>query len=310
MSIKPFLPYAFFNGEIIPFENATVSVATHGLQYGSAVFGGIRGYISDNGAINIFRLPSHLQRLHNSANLIDITISQSVSELEKVVTELVKRNAPDSDIYIRPFAYKSGLNLPPGMRNVADGIAIYMAQLGRLHSSKDPGLKLKVSTWRRIDDTMIPPRGKISGAYVNSSLAKDEANRAGFDDAILLNSNGTVAEVSTCNLFIVRNGEIITPPASDNILEGITRHSLMQVAKDLGLPVVERSINRSELFVADEVFVTGTAVELDWVKQIDQKSIADGQPGPIFTQLQNQFSAIIRSQNSQYQQWLTKVELA
>src|SRR5690606_5270859 len=152
--IKPFLPYAYFNGDIIPFENATISVATHGLQYGSAVFGGIRGYVAEDGAINIFRLTDHLQRLHNSANLINISINQSVPELEKIIHELVKKNAPETDIYIRPFAYNSGLDLPPGMLNVADGIAIYMAQLGRLHASKDSGLKLKVSTWRRIDDTM------------------------------------------------------------------------------------------------------------------------------------------------------------
>lgn len=308
MGQSPYLPTAYFNGKLIPFEQATISVATHGLQYGSGVFGGIRGYLTQDGGINLFRLDSHAKRFCRSAALLSIALPVDAAGLEQIILDLVRQNAPESDIYIRPFAYKAGLDLPPGMLNVADGLAVYAAKLGRLHQSTTSGLSLKVSSWRRIDDVMIPARGKISGAYVNSSLAKDEAVRDGYDDAILLNQDGSVAEVSTCNIFIVRDGVVVTPPVSDNILEGITRQSIMQLCRDNNLSVVERSVDRSELAIADEVLVCGTAVELDWVRQVDQYVIGGGQPGTVYQQLQPKFEAIVRGQVAEYKTWTTKVD--
>ena len=181
MTQSPYLPTTYFNGEFVPFEQATVSVATHGLQYGSGVFGGIRGYLTQDSQINLFRLNDHAKRFCRSAALIGIALPVDVNGLMQIVLDLVRKNSPDSDVYIRPFAYKAGLDLPPGMINVADGLTVYAARLGRLHQSANSGLSLKVSSWRRIDDVMIPARGKISGAYVNSSLAKDEAVRGGFE---------------------------------------------------------------------------------------------------------------------------------
>jgi branched-chain amino acid aminotransferase len=308
MEQSPFLPTAYFKGQFVPFEQANVSIATHALQYGSGVFGGIRGYLDDDGhTLNLFRVPDHARRLCQSAGLLGIGMPFGAEGLTETIVELVNRNRPASDVYIRPFAYKSGLNIPPGMAGVDDGLAIFMLPLGRYHGDGSKGLSLQVSAWRRIEDTAIPARGKVSGAYVNSSLAKDDAVAQGFDDAVLLNENGSVAEASTCNLAIVRDGILITPPVSDNILEGITRRSMLHLATELGIPVIERSVDRTELYIADEVLLFGTAVEVSWAESVDKRTISHGQAGPVFQQLSSAFAAIVRGQSAAYGKWLTRV---
>lgn len=308
MDRSSFSPIAYFNQQFIPFDQANVSIATHALQYGSGVFGGMRGYVDDDGStINIFRLPDHAKRFMQSAGLLGISLPVETEGLGRLIVELVERNTPTSDMYIRPFAYKAGLDVPPGMHGVADGLAIFMVPLGRLYSDDNKGLSVKVSSWRRIEDAAIPARGKVSGAYVNSSLAKDEAVALGFDDAILLNENGSVAEASSCNLFIVRDGVLITPPVADNILEGVTRRSLMHLAKDLGIPVAERSIDRTELYIADEVIFCGTAVEVSWVATVDGRQVGAGTPGPVVEALSRSFRDLVHGLAPAYAHWLTQI---
>jgi len=307
MNHSPYLPIAYFNGDFIPFGEANVSIATHALQYGSGVFGGIRGYVQPDTSVHIFRLNDHVQRIRRSARLIGISIDPDEEKLTKIIIELVKRNQPAQNFYIRPFAYKSGLDLPPGMHGVADGLAIYMASLGKFLGTDEKGVLVKVSSWRRVSDTAVSARGKISGAYTNSSLAKDEAVELGYDDAILLNESGSVAEASTCNLFMVRDGQLVTPPVSENILEGITRKSVMQLAKDLGIEVVERTINRTELYIADEVVLCGTAVELSWVSKVDNQVVGSGQKGEVFSKLSKAFHDILTGKSDTHKDWLTSV---
>jgi branched-chain amino acid aminotransferase len=308
MSVDYF-PTAYFEGEFRPFAEARVSVATHALQYGSGVFGGIRGYLSeDERSINIFRLHDHARRVFVSARLIGIDLNLSADLLAETIVELVRQNRPKSDVYIRPFAYKSGLDLPPGMHGVASDVALYMAPLGRFYETGTDGLSVTVSSWRRIEDNALPARAKISGAYVNSSLAKDAAVASGFDDAILLNEDGSVAEGSSSNLAIVRKGQLITPPVTDNILEGITRQSMLEIAQDQSIPVVDRSIDRTELYVADEVLFFGTAVEVSRVGSLDGRVVADGRPGPVFSQLAERFRRVVRGKDNRFADWLTTVK--
>ena len=308
MSVNYF-PTAYFNGEYRPFAEATVSIATHALQYGSGVFGGIRGYKQSDGQIGIFRLPDHVKRVRNSARLLGIEIEHSEEMLVNLICQLVVRNHPESDIYIRPFAYKSGLDIAPGMHGVADGLAIYMAPLGRFYDTSEQGLSVKISSWRRIEDNAIPARAKISGAYVNSSLAKDEAVACGYDDAILLNEDGSVSEGSSSNLAIVRDGTIITPPVSDNILEGITRKSLLALAVACEIPVIERSVDRTELYIADEVLFAGTAVEVSWVAKIDGRPIGNELAGDVYRRLSARFEKVVRGQDKAFADWMTIVSM-
>ncbi|HLI52147.1 MAG TPA: branched-chain amino acid transaminase [Thermomicrobiaceae bacterium] len=302
-------PNAFFEGEVVPIEQAKVSIATHALQYGTGVFGGIRGYLDNNGStINVFRLPDHTRRLLQSARIIQATVPYSGEDLQQIIIDLIKRNAPDRNVYIRPFIYKAGLDLPPKLKGIRDALAIYMLPLDDyLDLSK--GSRLLVSSWQRIEDSVIPSRAKVTGGYINSSLAKDQADRSGYDDAIMLNRDGKVAEGSGANLFIARNGTLITPPVTSDILEGITRRSLVEFARDAGIPVEERAIDRSELYIADEVFLCGTGVQISWVQEIDGRTVGNGERGPIAAQLQDTFFNLVRGGESPYGHYLTRIKI-
>lgn len=304
-----FLPYAYFEGAIVPLSHAKVSVATHALQYGTAVFGGIRGYLDQDGhTINIFRLPDHARRFSQSAALLKIQLPFDVDSLCSLAVDLTRRNAPTGNVYYRPFAYKAGLDLTPKLSGVADGFALYMLPLDEYYEV-DQGLSVTVSAWQRVNDVAIPARGKVSGAYVNSALACDDARAQGFDDAILLNARGKVSEGSAANLFLVRHGALITPPLTADILEGITRRSILQLARDLGIPVEERDVDRTELYYADEIFFCGTGAQVTWVGQVDRRLIGDGQPGPITTRLKAAFLDAVRGKSPAYRHWLTPVAI-
>jgi branched-chain amino acid aminotransferase len=307
MAAYEFLEYAHFDGSIVPFAQANVSVATLALQYGLSVFGGIRGYRGEDGSINVFRLREHFTRFTRSASLLKITLPGDVDFLMAAAIELTRRNAPSTDCYFRPFAYKSDLSLGPSIGHPGGGFTIYMLPLGN-YFGEDRPLRLQVSSWRRVADGAIPARGKIGGGYVNSAIAKDEAVINGYDDAIMMNELGKVAEGSASNLFMVRDGVLITPGITSDVLEGITRRSVLELARDMNIPVLEREIDRSELYIADEVFLCGTAAQVSAVGEIDRRTIGDPNR-PITTALRDRFDAVVRGRDETFKGWLTRVEI-
>jgi len=307
---SPMLEYAFFEGKIVPFSEANVSVGTHALQYGTGAFAGIRGYLDADGeTINIFRLKDHAARMLNSAKLLRAELPYDRDSLADVIASLVEKNAPAGDVYIRPFIYKPAVQLTPRLRGVGDELAVYMLQLGD-YLDLQRGQKAIVSSWFRVPDNAIPSRGKLSGSYINSAFVKDEAEEKGADEAIVLNTAGKVAEGSACNLFIVRNGTLITPPITSDILEGITRRSVMQFAQDAGIPVEQREIDRTELYIADEAFFCGTGVQIAWIELIDGRPIGNAQCGPITEQIRDVFFNVVRGQNAHYASYLTPIRKA
>jgi branched-chain amino acid aminotransferase len=303
------LPYAYFEGEIVPLAEARVSVATHALQYGTSAFGGIRGYLSADGqAVNLFRLRDHYRRFVQSAALLRIGLPFDVDGLCRLSVELTRRNGHLGEVYQRPFVYKAGLDLTPGLAGIADGFALFMLAIDGL-PPLDRGLSVCVSSWQRVTDNAIPPRGKVGGSYVNASLIRDEAHEHGFDDAIVLNARGKAGEGSVSNLFLVRDGALITPPVCGDILEGINRRAVLELAVDLGVPVVEREIDRTELYVADELFLCGTRMQIAWITAVDRRPIGGGQRGPITARLAERFEAAVRGGAPEYAHWMTRVEL-
>lgn len=279
---------------------------THALHYGTAVFEGIRGnWNEEQGVVNIFRLREHYERLLRGCRLLMLNIPYSLEELCSITVELVERNGYQQDIYIRPLAYKSAelvANLK--LQELESDFTLITVPFGSYLGSDT--LRCCTSSWRRVDDPMIPARLKISGIYVNSILAKTEATLAGFDEAIILNQDGHVCEGSGENLFMVVNGRLYTSSLEDNVLPGITRDTVIQLLQsELGLEVVERSIDRSELYLADEVFLTGTAAHLTPVVELDNRPIADGKSGPISSKLQKMYFDIVVGRNPKYQHWCT-----
>ena len=302
-------PQAFFRGKYVPLSEAKVSVMTHALHYGTGVFEGIRGnWNEEKGAVFIFRLREHYERLLRGCRLLMLDIPYSLDDLCEITVELVQRNRHQQDIYIRPLAYKSAeliANLK--LQELASDFTLITVPFGSYLGSD--ALRCCTSSWRRVDDPMIPARLKICGIYVNSILAKTEATMAGFDEAIILNQDGHVCEGSGENIFVVSDGRLITSSLEDNVLPGITRETIMQLAqRELGLDVVERSIDRSELYLADEIFLTGTAAHVTPVVQLDNRNIADGKIGPISSKLQKLYFDIVVGRNPKYLHWCTAVE--
>lgn len=301
------LPHAYFRGEIVPIEQAKVSIATHALQYGTGAFAGIRGYMDVTGeSINIFRLADHTKRLMDSAKLLRAELNVDAAGAAKVIEDLTLKNNPQSDIYIRPFVYKSAIELSPRLKDVESDLAIYQIPFGDYFAMDRP-LKFLVSSWVRSADNNIPSRGKITGAYINSAFAKDQAEEAGCDDALMLNSSGKISEASGANFFIVRNGRLATSPITGDILEGITRRSIFMLADALDIPIDERPIDRSELYVSEEAFVCGTGAQIAVVGQIDGRPVGDGTQGPITKKLQEEFFNIVRGKSADYDHFLTRV---
>ncbi len=306
MAASPMLEWAFFEGQVVPFADARISVGTHAVQYGTGAFAGIRGYLDADGeTINIFRLPEHCARLLNSAKLLRAELPFNRESLAQTIVDLVERNAPATDVYIRPFIYKSSVQLTPRLRGLDNELAIYMLRLGDYLDTS--GVKAAISSWVRVPDHSIPGRGKLSGSYINAALAKDEAEEKGVDEAILLDHAGHVAEGSSCNLFIVRDGVLATTPITGDILEGITRRSLLQMAQEFGIPTEQREIDRSELYLADEAFFCGTGVQIAPIATIDGRRIGEAMPGPITKQLSDLFFDTVRGKDARYGHWLTPV---
>lgn len=307
MNNKQYFPYAFFQGKIVKTEEAKISIMTNALQYGNGIFGGIRCYVSQNKKdVNIFRISDHYRRFLQALKILNKTIPFSHQELVKITIDLAKKNKPDTDTYIRPFAYAKEGFISPDLHPLTFDFALYMVPLGE-YLSVNKGLKLAVSNWVRINDNMIPSRAKICGGYINSSVAKGDAVALGFDDAIMLDITGHVAEGSGANFFMVRDGTLITPPKSSDALEGITRRTILELANDLKIPYLEREIDRTELYIADEAFLSGTGAQVAWIKEIDGRTIGNGKIGPLTEKIQKLFFDIVRGKIAKYNHWLTKI---
>lgn len=298
---------AYHCGEFRALRECNVNIMTHALQYGTMVFGGMRGYHdSETDNVFIFRPYDHFHRLHRSARIMQMQPSLRPEQMTDIALELVRRNEYRCNVYFRPFVYKSELKLSPRLHDVADSFSMYTMKLDD-YIDTSRGLNVAVSSWRRIDDNIIPTRAKVAGGYANSALAKSEVVQNGFDEAIFLDSRGFVSEGSAENLFIVRDGVLITPPNSASILEGITMRTILELAKDEGIEVIRRDIGRSELYIADEVFLTGTGAQVAWVAEIDRRPIADGSIGPITQRLRERYMQVVRGRDKKFREWAVPV---
>ncbi|MBV8085174.1 MAG: branched-chain amino acid transaminase [Chloroflexi bacterium] len=304
-------PYAYFEGAIRPFADCKISIMNHTFLYGTGVFEGVRGYWDDQShRLNIFRLREHYERLEKSARILRTKLPASIDELCEITAELCRRNGHEEDIYIRPQAYKADLVIGPELINRTDAFFIFSLPFGK-YLEVQTGMHVGVSSWRRVQDNMIPARAKVTGIYVNSSLARTEAMESGFDEAIMLNQNGYVGEGSSENLFLVKNGTLITPDNSDDILEGITRHTIITLAKEeLGIGTEMRHIGRTELYTADEMFFTGTGAEVTPITKVDHREIGTGKIGDVTERIRQVFFEVVRGRRPKYQHWLHRVESA
>lgn len=300
----------YFEGRFMPMSEAHLPLMTHAFLYGTAVFEGVRAYWDpESEQLYVLRLSEHLERLRRSARIIGITETPSSETLSELVLGLLRLNGFRQDVYIRPSFYASSQTIGIRLHNLARELYVVALPFGDYIDTKR-GLSVTVSSWRRVSDNAIPARAKIAGAYVNSAFAKSEAELAGFDEAVVLTESGHVSEGSAENLFIVRNGTLITPPISDDILEGITRAGLIELAGDLGIPVLERSIDRTELYVADEILLCGTAAQVAPVIRVDHHEVGDGQIGPIARALAERYFAAVRGRLPTYEHWLIPVHPA
>lgn len=299
-------PYAYLNGEILALGEANISVASHGMQYGTGVFEGIRAYHNaEEDELFIVHALAHFERLAQSCKILRLEPGLSPAQMLDLTVEILRRSAFRTDVYIRPFAYKSDPVIKVKLSGLQTGFAIYAVPMGDYVATD--GLRAGVSSWRRLSDNAIPSRAKVTGSYVNSALAVDDALLAGFDEAIFLNEDGHVAEASSANLFMVRAGRLITPPVTDGILEGITRTSVMDLAAERGIPVVERSIDRSELYAAQELFLCGTGAQIAPVVEVDHRPVGQGSVGPVTSAIQTAYNRACRGQDAARRSWLTAV---
>ena len=301
-------PTAFFQGEFIPMENAKIGIMTHAFNYGTAVFEGIRGnWNHSQEQLYLFRPREHIERLRQSAKIMRMQLNYSDDELVKITHELALKKGYTEDVYIRPMVYKSSEAVGVRMHDLEDDFLLFVTPFGA-YLDTEIGARCMTSSWRRIDDTMIPARAKVNGLYVNNAMAKTEAQLNGFDEAIMLNVDGHISEGSGENIVMIKGGTIITPPPQDNILEGITLETVLSVAqKDLNLPIVRRSIDRSELYIAEEVLMTGTAAHVTPVTEVDRVPVGSGKPGPISKKLQDTYFQIVTGELADYQDWLDPI---
>ncbi len=300
--------YAFFEGKIVPLEDAKVSVMTHSFNYGTGVFGGMRGYWNaDERQLFIFRARDHFERFRQSAGMMRIRVPYSEEQLTDILVELLRVEDYHENVYIRPIAYKAGAGIGVRLHDVDDGLTIYTQTYGS-YVDHEESLHVGFSAWRRVDDNAIPARGKVVGAYANSALIKSDAVLAGYDEALVLNDDGHLAEASTANIFIVRKGVAITPPINANVLEGVVRRSLIELLRsELGVEVQERNIDRTECYLAEEMFLCGTGIQLAAATQIEHRPIGKGEIGPITKRLRETFFNVVYGREPKYRDWLTPV---
>jgi branched-chain amino acid aminotransferase len=303
--MSDFLPIAYFEGKFIPFTDANISIATHALHYGTGAFGGLRGTINPTNPqqVLLFRLDRHCQRLSNSAKYLHYELSPE--KIYEVITDFVSKNKPTKPFYIRPFVYTSDLGIAPRLHNIEKNFFVYGLEMGD-YLSPD-GISCRISSWYRQEDRSLPLRGKISGAYITSALAKTEAVDSGFDEAILMNSQGKVCEATGMNIFMVRNNKLITPSFDQDILEGITRDSVLTIAKNLGIEIEQREIDKTELFIADEVFLCGTAAKVTPVKRVENYQLP--QEKNITNKIKEKLTAITENRDPEYQDWITVIDI-
>ena len=301
-------PTAFFEGQFVPLEQANINIMTHAFNYGTAVFEGIRGnWNEEQGEMYLFKVPEHIRRIRQSAKIMRMEIRYTDAEIAAMVQQVAARSGYHEDVYIRPMVYKASKVVGLRVHNLDDEFLIFVTPFGA-YLDPDAGARCMTSSWRRVDDTAIPARAKVTGIYVNNSMAKTEANLNGFDEAIMLNNDGHVSEGSGENIIMLRHGKLVTPSPSDNILEGITLETALALAKThLGLDVERRSIDRTELYIADELFMTGTAAHVTPITEVDRVPVGDGKPGAVSKQIQDLYFKMITGRMPQYLDWLTPV---
>ena len=299
--------WAFLDGKFVPIREANISVMTHAFNYGTGVFEGIRAYWNaEEEQLYGLHLREHFSRLLRSGKIMRISIPHTADELVATAVELLRKCGYREDAYVRPVAYKSTPVIGVRLHNLDDGLTMFAVPFGN-YIAIDKGIACHVSSWRRVDDNAIPARAKITGSYVNAALAKSEAEEAGFDEAIVLTQEGHVSEGSAANLFLVRDGKLITAPGTDNILEGIVRSNVMRIAADLGVPVEVRSIDRTELYICDEMFMCGTGVQIGPVTSVDRRDVGTGEVGPITARISKTYFDAVRGKDARYRDWLTPI---
>ena len=298
--------FAYFQGKIVPFAQANVSIGTHALNYGTACFEGIRGYWNaEHKEIYLLRLAEHYQRFLKSTALLKIKLDENVEQLCELTREVIRRDGYHTDVYVRPLAYKASAMIKVDLHSSEDAVAIFAMPMGAY--SRIDGLRVTISSWRRTSDNSIPARAKITGAYINTALATEDANAAGYDDCLMLTEDGHIAEGSAANFFMIQGNTLVTPPVTDDILVGITRAGVMQLASDAGFDVVERSIDRTEVYQADEAFLCGTGVQVAPIVEVDGRAVGSGRPGTTTLRLQEAYFRAVRGNDPRYRQWCTPV---
>jgi branched-chain amino acid aminotransferase len=298
---------AYFEGEYVPLKDAKVSIMTHAFMYGTAVFEGIRAYWNeDQGRLYGLKLREHMERIRRNAGMLLMHDLPPVDELVRIVTETIRRNDFRGDAYIRPVIYKSGMSIGVRLHNLPHQLCVLAVPFGN-YVDTEKGIRIMTSTWRRNSDDALPARGKIVGGYVNMAFQKSEAEMNGFDEALVLTPDGHASEASAANMFVVRDGVLLTPPVNDDILEGVTRRAILELAETFGIPTETRSIDRSEIYVADEMFLCGTGVQLSPVVELDHRPIAGGAIGPITKQIHEAYFAAVRGNDPRFAHWLTEI---
>jgi branched-chain amino acid aminotransferase len=298
---------AYFEGQYVPLKDAKVSIMTHAFMYGTAVFEGIRAYWNeDQGKLYGLKLREHMERIRRNAGILLMHDLPPVDELVRIVAETIRRNDFHTDAYIRPVIYKSGMSIGVKLHKLPHQLCVLAVPFGN-YVSVDKGIRMMTSTWRRNSDDALPARGKIVGGYVNMAFQKSEAELNGYEEALVLTADGHASEASAANMFVVRDGVLLTPPVNDDILEGVTRRAILELAATFGIPTETRSIDRSEIYVADEMFLCGTGVQLSPVVELDHRPIGGGAIGPITRQLHEAYFAAVRGNDPRFMHWLTEI---
>ncbi len=298
--------WAYFEGRIVPFAEATVSIATHALNYGTAIFEGIRAYRQADGGLALLLAPEHYRRLLRNGRLLRAAVPETAEQLVEITCEMLRRNGVVADLYVRPLLYKSAPSIRLQLSGLEDRVTIFSFPLGDYVATD--GLRVSFSAWQRVNDNALPARGKISGSYVNACLAVEDAKAGGYAEALLLTADGHVAEASSANLFVVSDGVIATPPVSDDVLPGITRTAVIGLARDVGYTLEERSVDRTELYTCDEAFLSGTGVQIAPISSVDDRPVGEGSGYPVTSALQKAYFAAVRGLDPRYAHWLTPVE--
>ncbi len=300
--------FVFIDGEYIEADKATIPVRNHAFLYGTSIFEGIRAYYNaEENQMYAFRVKEHMERILKSGKIMHMSCKYSADELCDIAKEILRKNNYKTDAYLRPQIYKSALKIGPGLLDNPDSLLMFTIPLGNYFES-DKGLNVCVSNWRRSDDNSIPPRAKVTGNYANTALIITDAKLAGFDDAIVLSHDGHVTEGSAMNLFLVQDGKLITSNTTDNILVGITRNTIMEIAKEeFGIETIEREIDRTELYISDEAFFCGTGAQVTPISSIDHRPISDGEVGPITKKLQKLYFDVVKGKVEKYKKWCTPI---